>query len=99
MLSIVFGILAAICICDYIAFFVYAIKYRPVGLTEGICYPFFIPMKMHIALIVRVISLVLIIVGAYFFSSLNPTWKLWLPIGTLVVSIIYSILFCVISYN
>ena len=97
-MSIVFSIIAALCICDLVALIAYAIKYLPTGLTEGICYPFWIPMHMLAGLIVRLIEIGLIVIGSIMFTKLNHTWHIWLPIGTGILTVVNSILYCTVSY-
>lgn len=91
-------IFAALCVCDYLALLVYSIKYVPTGLSEASCYPFFVPCKMQIALVVRVIQLAAIIFGAIVLKSLSAEWILGLSIGTGVFALVYCIVFCSLSY-
>lgn len=91
-------IIGALCLCDLIAFFAYSIKYLPTGFTEGVCYPFFIPLNMNISIIIRAIQIMVLIVAAIFFQELSYLWKILLPIGTGIFTIIYSIIFCNINY-
>ena len=94
----VLEIIGALCLCDLIAFFIYSIKNIPTGFTEGVCYPFFIPCKMFLALIIRLLQLLLIIVVVAYYRDLITAWKIWLPIGTGLFTILYTIIFCNISY-
>lgn len=97
-LKIICVIAAAMSVCDLVALFVYSIKHVPTGLSEGICYPFYIPLKMQIALIVRLIQIAVIVVGIGVFVGLSTAWHVWVPIVTAIVAGINAVVYCSVSY-
>lgn len=92
------AILAALSLCDLIALFVYGLRYVPTGLSEGICYPFYIPMKMQVALLFRLVQIAIIVFGIIFFVGFSSAWHIGLSIATGVLAVINSLIFSSISY-
>ena len=94
ILKIIIVIAAAICLADFITFLVCSLLDLPTNFTQGVCHPFFLPGNMSSGIVIRIIQLMVIIVGAVFFMQLPHLWKIFVPIGTVVLTIPYTVLFC-----